>query len=89
MFIQSRKEDASVKERERALQSLDLAYHMYKEITRNLDEGVKVIVIIKFLSHTALSIRSSVQFYNGLGAILTQFRETCKLWADQRQNEMQ
>lgn len=42
MFLQSRKEDASVKERERILQSLDLAYHKYKEITRNLDEGLKV-----------------------------------------------
>ena len=31
-----------MKERERALQSLDLAYHKYKEITRNLDEGLKV-----------------------------------------------
>ncbi|KAI0091182.1 BRO1-domain-containing protein [Irpex rosettiformis] len=41
VFIQSRKEDPSVKDREHALQSLDLAYHMYKEITRNLDEGLK------------------------------------------------
>ncbi|KZT73000.1 BRO1-domain-containing protein [Daedalea quercina L-15889] len=40
-FIQSRREDASVREREHALQSLDLAYHKYKEITRNLDEGLK------------------------------------------------
>ena len=31
-----------MKEREHALQSLDLAYHKYKEITRNLDEGLKV-----------------------------------------------
>lgn len=42
MFIQSRREDATIKEREHALQSLDLAYHKYKEITRNLDEGLKV-----------------------------------------------
>lgn len=42
MFLESRKEDTSVKEREHALQSLDLAYHKYKEITRNLDEGLKV-----------------------------------------------
>ncbi|PSR75597.1 hypothetical protein PHLCEN_2v9077 [Hermanssonia centrifuga] len=41
MFLQSRKEDPSVKEREHALQSLDLAFHKYKEITRNLDEGLK------------------------------------------------
>ncbi|KAF9820903.1 hypothetical protein IEO21_01130 [Rhodonia placenta] len=41
VFLQSRKEDPSVKEREYALQSLDLAYHKYKEITRNLDEGLK------------------------------------------------
>ncbi|KAM5535914.1 hypothetical protein V8D89_010354 [Ganoderma adspersum] len=40
-FMRSRKEDASVKERELALQSLDLAYHKYKEIIRNLDEGLK------------------------------------------------
>ncbi|CCM00096.1 uncharacterized protein FIBRA_02123 [Fibroporia radiculosa] len=40
-FLQSRRDDESVKEREHALQSLDLAYHMYKEIMRNLDEGLK------------------------------------------------
>ncbi|KAI0359835.1 BRO1-domain-containing protein [Trametes cingulata] len=40
-FIQSRKEDSKVKEREIALQSLDLAYHKYKEIVRNLEEGQK------------------------------------------------
>ncbi|KAI0671768.1 BRO1-domain-containing protein [Trametes maxima] len=38
-FIRSRKEDVIVKERELALQSLDLAYHKYKEIVRNLEEG--------------------------------------------------
>lgn len=31
-----------MKEREHALQSLDLAYHKYREVTRNLDEGLKV-----------------------------------------------
>ncbi|KAI0925777.1 hypothetical protein AcV5_008415 [Taiwanofungus camphoratus] len=41
LFLQSRKDDASVKERELALQSLDLAYFKYKEIMRNLDEGLK------------------------------------------------
>ncbi|KIP08198.1 hypothetical protein PHLGIDRAFT_104576 [Phlebiopsis gigantea 11061_1 CR5-6] len=41
LFLQSRKEDPSVKEREHALQSLDLAYHKYREISRNLDEGLK------------------------------------------------
>ena len=43
--MRSRKEDASVKERELALQSLDLAYHKYKEIIRNLDEGLKVSLL--------------------------------------------
>ncbi|KAF5371831.1 hypothetical protein D9615_009578 [Tricholomella constricta] len=42
LFLQSRKDDPAVKEREHALQSLDLAYHKYREITRNLDEGFKV-----------------------------------------------
>jgi programmed cell death 6-interacting protein len=41
-FLQSRREDPSVKEREHALQSLDLTYHKYDEIKRNLDEGIKV-----------------------------------------------
>jgi hypothetical protein len=41
-FISSRKEDPSVKERERALQSLDLSYHKYKETIRHLDEGIQV-----------------------------------------------
>ncbi|GJE88739.1 BRO1-domain-containing protein [Phanerochaete sordida] len=41
LFLQSRREDPATKEREHALQSLDLAYHKYKEITRNLDEGLK------------------------------------------------
>ena len=40
-FISSRKEDPSVKERERALQSLDLSYHKYKETIRHLDEGIQ------------------------------------------------
>lgn len=38
----SRKDDPTVKEREHALQSLDLAYHKYKEIVRHLNEGLKV-----------------------------------------------
>jgi programmed cell death 6-interacting protein len=41
-FLESRREDPAVKEREQALQSLDLAYFKYREITRNLDEGFKV-----------------------------------------------
>lgn len=41
-LISSRKEDPSVKEREYALQSLELSYHKYKEIVRHLDEGIQV-----------------------------------------------
>ncbi|KAF9237666.1 BRO1-like domain-containing protein [Melanogaster broomeanus] len=40
-FLSSRKEDTSVKEREHALQYLDLAYARYRELTRNLEEGRK------------------------------------------------
>ncbi|KAH9903052.1 BRO1-domain-containing protein [Cubamyces lactineus] len=40
-FVRSRKEDGVVKDREHALQSLDLAYHKYREILRNLEEGQK------------------------------------------------
>ncbi|KAF8656828.1 hypothetical protein AX16_002376 [Volvariella volvacea WC 439] len=41
LFLRSRRDDPTVKEREHALQSLDLAYHKYREIVRNLDEGFK------------------------------------------------
>lgn len=40
-FIESRRQDPSIQDRERALQSLDLAYHKYREIIRNLDEGIE------------------------------------------------
>lgn len=46
LFLHSRKDDSSIKDREHALQSLDLAYHMYREITRNLDEGLKVSYLV-------------------------------------------
>ncbi|KAF7986480.1 hypothetical protein HWV62_31277 [Athelia sp. TMB] len=41
VFLQSRKEDPSIKDREQALQALDQAYHQYQEITRNLSEGLQ------------------------------------------------
>lgn len=42
LFLESRREDPSVKAREHALQSLDLAYHQYRDICRHLTEGIKV-----------------------------------------------
>jgi len=39
MYLDSRRVDPSVKAREHALQSLDLAYHKYREIHKNLDGG--------------------------------------------------
>ena len=42
--MQSRKEDKAVHAREMALQAMDLAYHKYKEIVRNLEEGLKVSI---------------------------------------------
>lgn len=52
-FLHSRQEDPSVKEREFALQSLDLSYHKYKEIVRHLDDGMQfyndlAAMLIKF-----------------------------------------
>ena len=40
--MQSRRDDPTVKGREHALQTLDLAYHKYREIVRNLEEGLNV-----------------------------------------------
>lgn len=44
-FLRSRRDDPALKEREHALQSLDLAYHKYREIKKNLDEGTKVCIV--------------------------------------------
>ena len=41
-FLVSRSHEPAVKEREAALQELDLAYHKYHDITRHLDEGHQV-----------------------------------------------
>ncbi|KAJ6619711.1 BRO1-like domain-containing protein [Mycena sp. CBHHK59/15] len=40
-FLQSRREDPSLKAREHALRSLDLSYQKYREITKNLHEGIQ------------------------------------------------
>ncbi|KIY43649.1 BRO1-domain-containing protein [Fistulina hepatica ATCC 64428] len=69
LLLASRKDDESVKKREMALQSLDLGYHKYREIIRNLQEGQ--------------------QFYNELAKILTQFKESCRVWARERSREIQ
>lgn len=56
-FLSSRKDDPVVKEREHALQSLDLAYHKYKGIARHLDEGLTVCFYQNLFPLTALSLR--------------------------------
>lgn len=44
-FLNSRKEDPVIRERQDALQELDVSYHMYKELVENLEEGYKVRVL--------------------------------------------
>jgi programmed cell death 6-interacting protein len=86
-FISSRREDPSVKEREHALQSLDLSYHKYKETIRHLDEGIQV----RFPRRPfAVLLMANVffQFYNDLAAVLIQFRENCVEWAMGRRSEL-
>ncbi|KAG5651345.1 hypothetical protein H0H81_009008 [Sphagnurus paluster] len=83
LFLQSRKDDPVVKEREHALQSLDLAYHKYREITRNLDEGFKV--------RTGAPIGATLMcswFYNDLATIFLQFKEACKTWSRLRNQQI-
>ncbi|KAG6900688.1 hypothetical protein C0993_004999 [Termitomyces sp. T159_Od127] len=55
LFLRSRKDDPAVKEREHALQNLELAYHKYREIMGNLDEGIKLLdaVVTKIVGGAA------------------------------------
>jgi programmed cell death 6-interacting protein len=87
-FISSRREDPSVKEREHALQSLDLSYHKYKEIIRHLDEGIQVHFFRRLFSAVLLMATVFLQFYNDLTAMLIQFRENCVEWAMGRRSEL-
>ncbi len=86
-FISSRKEDPSVKEREHALQSLDLSYHKYKEIVRHLDEGIQVRFLTG-LYFRRIFERLFQQFYNDLTAMLIQFKESCVEWMIGRRSEL-
>jgi programmed cell death 6-interacting protein len=87
-FISSRREDPSVKEREHALQSLDLSYHKYKEIIRHLDEGIQVHFLRHVFFAVLLTATVFLQFYNDLAAMLIQFRENCVEWAMGRRSEL-
>lgn len=89
LLLDSRKEDPIVKEREQALQSLDLAYFKYREITRNLEEGFKVRHCVGCVCYQGSLILVNDQFYNDLAGILVQFREVCKGWSLQRKQEIQ
>ncbi|KAF7312299.1 pH-response regulator protein palA/RIM20 [Mycena indigotica] len=41
LFVQSRREDSSVKAREEALRSLEQSFQKYREIVKNLNEGIQ------------------------------------------------
>ncbi|KAG6840601.1 hypothetical protein C0991_005642 [Blastosporella zonata] len=88
LFLQSRKDDPAVKEREYALQSLDLAYHKYREITRNLDEGFKPPRIMLLSWTNRFPCFSYRQFYNDLATIFLQFKEACKNWSRGRNQQI-
>lgn len=63
VFLDSRREDPSVKARERALQSLDLAYHKYREIHKNLTEGIKVryVCVLECEAHVCRSFTMTLR----------------------------
>lgn len=84
--MSSRKEDTSVKERQQALQNLDLAYAKYREITRNLEEGLKVD--LPFIDPTSPAFMFR-QFYNDMANILMRFKEACRIWSNARSQEAQ
>ena len=77
-----------MKEREHALQSLDLAYHKYREILRNLEEGQKVRLITGNIPMVyADPTTPPPKFYNDFSAILSEFRALCKDFAAARRDE--
>lgn len=73
-----------MKEREHALQSLELGYHKYIEITRHLNEAVEVSSFVWRLPPT----HPPCQFYNKLAGMITKFKDTCKAWAHERREDM-
>ncbi|KAI0065090.1 BRO1-domain-containing protein [Artomyces pyxidatus] len=65
-FLSSRKEDPSIKDREHALQSLDLAYHKYKEIIRHLDEGLQASSFYNDLSAILMQFKETCKEWKNL-----------------------
>ncbi|KAF8910637.1 BRO1-like domain-containing protein [Gymnopilus junonius] len=79
-FLDSRKGDPVIKDRENALQALDLAYFRYREITRNLDEGFKFYndlagILIQFKEVCKTALRS-MQSLSSLSLLMTPTRPT-------------
>lgn len=80
-FIEARKVDTTVKRREQALQMLDMGHSKFREISSNLDEGLKVSRLnlcscVRLLSYDARPL----QFYNSLARLLSELRQDVKEW---------
>jgi hypothetical protein len=52
---------------------------------RNLEEGIKV----QHLFYCTSSFLLAFQFYGNLADIFTQFKEICKVWSNERKQEIQ
>ena len=82
----SRQNDPTVKQREHAIQSLELAYHKCKEIEANLAEGTSV----SYLTRSSLKSKlGRFQFHQGFSVLLKSFKDECQHWARQRSSELE
>jgi programmed cell death 6-interacting protein len=76
-----------VKQREHAIQSLELAYHKYKEIEANLAEGTRASYPIFFTGRE--SELQNLQFHQDFSILLKSFKDECRQWANQRSSELE
>ena len=87
-MITSRQNDPTVKQREHAIQSLELAYHKCREIEANLAEGTRVRLSYFLFTEIEVKLEYS-QFHQDFSVLLKSFKDECQQWADQRLSELE
>ncbi|KAG8738534.1 pH-response regulator protein palA/rim20, partial [Ceratobasidium sp. 428] len=88
LLVQARTDDPILKQREAALQSLDLAYHRYLEVLSNVTEGAKASLPREILTSARNSLTCCFgQFYAEFSGHLNIFLEECIRWVDRRREQ--
>lgn len=77
-----------MKQREHAIQSLELAYHKCKEIEANLAEGTRASYLPSLFTGLESELQH-LQFHQDFSFMLKSFKDECQQWANRRSSELE